>query len=98
LFENIVLRRIFGPKSDEGTGGWIELHNEELQNLYSSSIMRMIKLRRMRLGHATQIKEKRNVYRLLVGKSEGRRPLGRPRCRRLDNIKMDLGDIGGGMV
>jgi hypothetical protein len=75
-----VLRRIFGPKRDGITGGWRKLHNEELQNLYSSpSIIRIIKPRRMRwTGHVARIGEKRNVYRLLVGKPEGKRPLGRP--------------------
>jgi hypothetical protein len=78
------------------TGGWKKLHNEELRNLYSSpSIIRIIKLRRMRwAGHVTRMGEKRNVYRLLVGKPEGRRPLGRPRRRWIDNIKMGLLEIG----
>jgi hypothetical protein len=70
--ENRVLRRIFGPKRDGMTGGWRKLHNEELHNLYSSpSIIRIIKSRRMRwAGHVTRMGEKRNVYRLLVGKPE----------------------------
>jgi hypothetical protein len=82
------------------TGGWRRLHNEELHNLYSSpSIIRIIKLRRMRwAGHVTRMGEKRNVYRLLVGKPEGKRPLGRPRCRWMDNIKMDLSEIGMSVV
>jgi hypothetical protein len=77
-------------------GGWRKLHNEELHNLYSSpSIIRIIKLRRMRwAGHVARMGEKRNVYRLLVGKSEGKRPLRRPRRRWMDNIKMDLLEIG----
>jgi hypothetical protein len=77
------------------TGGWRKLHNEELHNLYSSpSIIRIIKSRRMRwAGYGARMGEKRNVYRLLVGKPEGRRPLGRPRRRWIDNIKMDLLDI-----
>jgi hypothetical protein len=81
VFENRVLRRIFGPKRDEMTGEWRKLHNEELQDLYSSpSIIRMVNTRRMRwAGHVTLMGEKRNAYRLLVGKPEGRRPLGRPR-------------------
>jgi hypothetical protein len=81
VFENRVLRRIFGPKRDEVTGGWKKLHNEELRDLYSSpSIIRMIKSRRMRLaGHVARMGMK-NAYRLLMGKSEGKRPLGRPRC------------------
>jgi hypothetical protein len=68
VFENRVLRRIFGPKRDEVTGGWRELHNEELHNLYSSpSIFRMIRSRRMRLaGHVERMVEKRNAYRILV--------------------------------
>jgi hypothetical protein len=91
VFENRVLRRIFGPKRDAVTGGWRKLHNEELHNLYSSpSIIRIIKSRRMRWAdHVARMGEKRNVYRLLVGKPEGKRPLGRPRCRWIDNIKMD---------
>jgi hypothetical protein len=82
------------------TGGWRKLHNEELRDVYSSpSIIRIIKSRRMRwAGHVAQIGEKRNVYRLLVGKPEGRRPIGRPRRRWVDNIKMDLLEIGWGVV
>jgi hypothetical protein len=80
MFENRVLRRMFGPKRDRVTGGWRELHNEELHNLCSSpSIIRIIKSRRMRwAGHMARMGETRNVYRLLVGKPEGKRPLGRP--------------------
>jgi hypothetical protein len=79
VFENRVLRRIFGPKRDEVTGEWRQLHNEELHDLYSSpSIIRIIKSRKMRwAGHVARMGEKRNVFRLLVGK----RPLGRPRRR-----------------
>jgi hypothetical protein len=100
VFENKVLRRIFGPKRDEVTGGWRKLHNEELHDLYSSpSIIRIIKSKRMRwAGHVARMGEKRNAYRLLVGKSEGRRPLGRPRCMLVDNIKMDLLEIDWGGV
>jgi hypothetical protein len=89
------LRRISGPKRDGVTGGWKNLHNEEFHNLYSSSnIIRIIKLRRMRwAGHAARMGEKRNVYRLLVGKPEGKRPLGRLRRRWIDNIK-DILEIG----
>jgi hypothetical protein len=78
------------------TGGWRKLHNEELHNLYSlPSIIRIIKSRRMRwAGHVERMGEKRNVYRLLLGKPEGKRPLGRPRRRWMDNIKMDLLEIG----
>jgi hypothetical protein len=77
-------------------GGWRKLHNEELHNLYSSpSIIRMIKSRRMRwAGHVERMREKRNAYRILVVKPEEKRPLGRPRCRWVDNIKMDLRQIG----
>jgi hypothetical protein len=80
------LRRIFGPKRDGVTGGWRKLYNEELHNLYSSpSIIRIIKSKRMRwAGHVARIGEKRNVYRLLVGKPEGKTPLRRPRCRWID--------------
>jgi hypothetical protein len=90
------LRRIFGPKRDEVTGGWRKLHNEELHNLYSSpSIIRMVKSRSMRwTGHAARLGKKRNAYRILVGMPEGKRPLGRPILRWVDNIKMDLREIG----
>jgi hypothetical protein len=90
------LRRIFGPKRDGVTLGLRKLHNEELHNLYSSpSIIRIIKSRMMRwVGHVARMGEKRNVYRLLVGKPEGKGPLGRPRCRWIHNIKMDLLEIG----
>jgi hypothetical protein len=100
VFENRVLRRIFGPKRDEVTGEWRKLHNEELRDLYSSlSIISITKSRRMRwAGHVARMGEKRNAYRLLVGKPEGKRPLGRPRCRWVDNITMDLGEVGGGDV
>jgi len=83
VFENRVLRRIFGPKRDEVTGEWRKLHNEELNNLYSSpNIVRVIKSRRMRwAGHVARMGEDRGVYRVLVGKPEERRPLGRPRRR-----------------
>jgi hypothetical protein len=81
VFENRVLKRIFGPKRDEVTAEWRKLHNEELCDLYSSpSIIRMIKSRKMRLaGHVVRMGEKRNAYRLLAGKPEGKRPLGRPK-------------------
>jgi hypothetical protein len=96
VFENRVRRRIFGPKMDGVTGRWRKLHNEELHNLYSSqSIIRIIKSRRMRwAGHVARMGEKRNVHRLLVGKPEGKRPLGRPRRGWIDNIKMDLLEMG----
>jgi hypothetical protein len=100
VFENRVLRRIFGPKRDEVTGGWRKLHNEELHGLYSSpSIVRVIKARRMRwAGHVARIEEVRGAYNILVGRPEGRRPLGRPRRRWEDNIKMDFRKIGFGDV
>jgi hypothetical protein len=87
-----MLRRIFGPKRDEVTGGWRKLHNEDLHNFCSSpSTIRMIKSRRIGwAGNVAQMGAKRNAYRILVGKPEGTRPLGRPRRRWLDNIKIDL--------
>jgi hypothetical protein len=93
---NKVPRRIFGPKRDEVTGEWRKLNDEELHDLYSSpSIIRIITARRMRwAGHITRMGERRNAYGLLVGKPEGRRPLGRPRRRWLDNIGMDLVEVG----
>jgi hypothetical protein len=96
VFENRVLRRIFGVKRDEMTGEWRKQHNEELHDLYSSpSIIRIMKARRMRWAdHVARIGERRNMYRLLVGKPEGRRPLGRPRHRWLDNIRLDLVEVG----
>jgi hypothetical protein len=95
VFENKVLRRIFGPKRDEVTGGWRKLHNEELHDLYSSpSIVRIIKSRRMRwAGHVARMGEKRDTYRLLFGKPERKGPLGRSKRRWLDNIRMDLVEV-----
>jgi hypothetical protein len=95
-FGNGVLRRIVRPKWNEVTGGWRKLHNEELHDLYSSSsIIRIIRSRRMRwAGHVARMGEKRNVYRLLVGRPEGKIPLGRPRRRWVDNIKVDFVKIG----
>jgi hypothetical protein len=97
VFDNRVLRRIFGPRRDEVTREWRKLHNEELRDLYSSpSIIRIIKSRRMRwTGHVARTGGKRNAYRLLVRKSEGKRPLGMPRRRCVDNIRMDLGEVMG---
>jgi hypothetical protein len=94
VFDNRVLRRIFGLKRDEVMGGRRKLHNEERRTLYSSpSIIRIIKSRRVRwAGHVARMGEKRNTYSLLVGRPEGRRPLGRPTHRWVDNIKMDLAD------
>jgi hypothetical protein len=95
VFEDRVLRRIYGPKRDEVTGGWRKLHNEELHGLYSSpSAVRVIKARRMRwAGHVARMGEVKGAYNILVGRPEGRRPLGRPRRRWEDNIKMDLKEI-----
>jgi hypothetical protein len=100
VFENGVLRRIFGPKRDEVTGELRKLHSEELHILYSfPNIIRQIKSRRMRCtGHVARMGVERNVYRVLVGKPEGKRPLGRPRCRWEDGFRMDLGEIGWGSV
>src|SRR5215469_3285546 len=83
VFENMVLRRVFGPKRDEMRGEWRKLHNEELNDLHSSpSIVRVVKSRRMRWAeHVARIREERGVHRVLVGKQEGKRPLGRPRRR-----------------
>ena len=99
VFENRVLRKIFGPKRDKVTGEWKKLHNEELNDLYSSpNIFRVIKSRRMRwAGHVVVMGERRDVYRVLVGKPEGQRPLGRPRHRWEDKIKMDLQEVGWGV-
>jgi hypothetical protein len=96
VFENRVLRRISGPKRDEVTGGCRKLHNEELNDLYCSpNIVRVIKWRRMRwAGKVVHMGEGRGVYRVLVGNPEGKRPLGRPRRRWEDNIKMDLPGSG----
>ena len=98
MFENRVLKRIFGPKRDGVTGEWRKLHNEELNDLYSSpNTVRVIKSRRMRwAGHVARVEEGRDVHKVLVWKPEGRRPLGRPRRRWKDNIKMDLQEVGRG--
>jgi hypothetical protein len=95
-----MLRGIFGPKRDEATGEWRKLHNGELHNLYSSpDIIRQIKSRRMRwAGHVARIGEGRNVYRVLMGKPEGKRPLERPRRRWEAGIKTDLRENGWGGV
>jgi len=96
----MALRRIFVPKWDEVTGKWRRLHNEELNDLYSSpSIVRAIKSRRMRwAGHVARMGEESGVCRVLVGKPEGKRPLGRPRRRWVDNNMMDLQEVGCGYM
>jgi len=95
VFENMVLGRIIGPRRDEVTGERRRLHNEELNDLYSSNVVRVIKSRRMRwAGNVARMGEVRGVYRVLVGKPEGRRPLWRPRLRWVDNIRMDLEEVG----
>jgi hypothetical protein len=95
VFENRVLRKIFGPKREED-GSWRKLHNDELHSLYTSpNIIRVVKSRRMRwAGHVACMGEGRSVCRVLVGRPEGKRPLGRPRRRWEDNIKMTLREIG----
>ena len=102
MFENRVLRRVFGPKRDKVTGDWRKLHKEELNDLYSlPNIVWVVKSRRMRwAGHVAHINYNynydRSVHKVLMGKPEGKRPLGRPRCRWEDNIKMDLKEVGRG--
>jgi hypothetical protein len=112
VFENWVLRRIFGPKRDEVIWEWKRLHNEQLYAVYwrrlhneqlyavysSPNIIRVIKSRRLRwAGHVARMGKRRGEYRALVGKPEGRRPLGRPRRRCEDNIKMDSREVGWGL-
>jgi len=94
-----VEKYIFGPRRDEVTGEWRRLHNKELNDLYSSTnIVRVIKSRRVRwAGHVARMSEERGVYRVFVGKPEGKRPLGRPRRRWVD-IRMDLQDVGCGYM
>jgi hypothetical protein len=94
VFENRVLRKIFGPKREED-GSWRKLHNDELHSLYSTpNIVRVIKSRKMRWsGHVARIGEGRGAYRVLVGRPEGKRPRGSPRRRWEDNIKMNLREI-----
>jgi hypothetical protein len=100
VFENMVLRRIFGPRRDEVTVEWKTLRNEELNDLYSSpNIVRVIKSRRMRwAGHVARVGEERGVYRVLLEKQEGKRPLERRRHRWVDNIRMDLEVVGCGYM
>ena len=95
VFENRALRRIFGTQREGVTGEWRKLHNEELNDLYSSpNILRLIKSRRMRwAGHVARMEEGRGVHKVLVGKPEGKRPMGRPRRKWEDNIKMDLEEV-----
>jgi hypothetical protein len=95
-----VLRRIFGPKRDEVVGEWRKLHNEVLNYLYSSpNTVQVIKTRRMRWsGHVARMGEERGVYRVLVGKPEGKIPLGRPRRRWENNIRMNLQEVGCGVM
>jgi hypothetical protein len=100
FIHSVVLRKIFRPQWDEIAFGWRELHNEEFHNLYSSpDIIRMTKSRRMRLaGYVTHMGAKRNAYRILVGKPEGKRPLEGPGHSQEDNIKMDFREIVGGGI
>jgi hypothetical protein len=94
-FDDRVLRRVFGPKRDEVTGEWRELHNEELNDLYSlPNIVRVVKSRKMRwAGHVARMGEERGVHRVLVGKHEGKKPLGRPRRRWEYYIMMDAQEL-----
>jgi hypothetical protein len=94
VFENRVLRRIFGPKREED-GSWRKLHNDELHSLYSSpNIIRVIKSRRMRwAGHVARMEEGRGLYGILVGRPAGKRPLGRPRCRWGITLGWNLGRL-----
>ena len=98
VFENRMVRRIFGRKRDGVTGDGRKLHNEELNDLYCPpNIVRVIKSRRMRwVGHVARMKEGRGIHKVLVGKPKGKRPLWRPRRRWEDNIKMDLEEVGRG--
>jgi len=98
VFENRVMRRVFGSKRDDVIEEWRKLHNEELSDLYSlPNIVRVVKSRRMRwVGYVARMGEGRGVHRVLVGKPEGKRPLGRPRCRWEDNIKTDIQEVVGG--
>jgi hypothetical protein len=95
MFQNRVLRRIFGPKRDKVTGEWRKIHNEELSDLYSPNLFRVMKSRRMRWAeHVARMGESTFVYRVLVVKPERKRPVGRPRRRWENNSKMDLQEVG----
>ena len=96
ISKNMVLRRIFGPRRDEVTGEWRKLYNEELNELCSSpNIVRVIESIRMRwAGHVARMGEERGLYRVLMGKHKGKRPLGRPRRRWVGSIRMDLHEVG----
>ena len=98
VFENRVMRRLYGSKRDEVTGEWRKLHKEELRDLcFLPNFVWVVKSRRMRwVGHVARMEEGRGVHRVLVGKPEGKRILGRPRRRWEDNIKIDLQKVGGG--
>ena len=100
MFENRVLRRVFGHKRDEVATEWRRLHNEELNDLYCSlNIVRVIKSRRMKwVGHVARVGERRCAYGVLVGKPEGRIQLGKPRRRWEDNIKMGFLEVGRGGI
>ena len=95
MFKNKLYRNIFGAKRDEITGEWRKLHNAELHALYSSpNIIRNLKLRRLRwAGYVARMEQFRNAYRVLVGKPESKRPLGRLRRRWEDNINVDLWEV-----
>ena len=96
MFDNRVLKSVLGPKRDKVTREWRTLHNEKLNDLYSPpNIIPVIKSRRMRLGvGVARMGKRRGVYRVLVGKTEGNRPFGRPRRRWKDNTKKDLQEVG----
>jgi hypothetical protein len=95
VFENRVLRIIYGPKRDEVTREWRILHNEDLNGMYSPNIVRVMKSRRIRwAGHVALMRERKGAYRVLLETPEGKRPLGRPRRIWKDNIKLDLQEVG----
>ena len=99
MFENMVLRKTFEPMRDEVKGGWRRPNNEELNDLYSSpNIVQVIKSRMRWVGHVARMGEERGVYRVLVGKPEGKKPLGRPRHRWVDNIRTDRQEVGCGYM